>query len=277
MRDPTALANSSLQQQSNTSDGRATNMTAANSVPNLNHSVAPWRVQTEFASHMPLFQNRRRGRELVTQIGTIGPSPIVRRLPSLTGNVLWSRATSSASSSAARESNKRSSLFEEEYSWNLQLIGSKTPKALEVQKKIPSLQVDVVYAVRNPKIEERYMDEVAKTLENGTFRGFHSVWHGTSEDDAIVQSGFGVGGVDVVRKHGAAYGVGVYVTTKPMTAARYSRMGTDLTKFRLLLCELCETEETINNESSPHIYVSPNKRLIRPIYVVHVNAQASRD
>ncbi len=166
--------------------------------------------------------------------------------------------------------NKNKSLFDDEESWNLQLISSKSPEYDDIRKRCPQLKIEAVYAVRNRMIEERYMDAVAETLENETFKAFHSVWHGTRADDDIVRTGFGVGGVDVERKHGSAMGVGVYVTTQPTKAVYYSQKYTRIGEqfFRMIFCDLCETTDTIVR-ADRHIFVQPNKCLVRPLFVIH--------
>ncbi len=161
-------------------------------------------------------------------------------------------------------------LFDDEESWNLQLIASKSQEYADICRSCPQYLVEAVYAVRNKMIEQRYEDAVAKTLDKDTFKAFHLVWHGTAADDDIIRTGFGVGGVDVKRKHGSAMGVGVYVTTEPALAASYSMRSTKNAPefFRILRCELCETTDI--PEAGGSVFVQPNKHLVRPIYVVHL-------
>lgn len=173
-----------------------------------------------------------------------------------------------ASDMTMAQTNVTVSLFNEQLSWNLQLVGSKTAEYLEVSRICLEYQVEAVYAVQNEMIEQRYTDAVAVTLEKGTFKAFHTVWHIVHTDDEIIGTGFTFDRIDMEQKHGAAFGVGLYVTTSQEIAATYSIKNNRNEVFRMVLCELCETADTIG-KSGGTAFVQPNKRLVRPRYVVH--------
>ncbi len=172
-----------------------------------------------------------------------------------------------------KEANKndiQTNMFNDDGSWILRLICSKSPEYQNLKKDCRKLKIEAVYAVRNEILDERYRDVVAATLEKDTFKGFHSVWRSSNSHDDIIRSGFEVGGVDVRQKHGAAMGTGAYVTTKPLKAAGYSIKSSpkDQIFCWMLFCELCETVDTITKDGGT-AFVQPNKWLVRPVYVVH--------
>lgn len=185
---------------------------------------------------------------------------------------------------------------------HLEKVARATSEYVEVMLYLGSFDVEAVYEVRNETLDMQYA--IAVSGANGICS--QRMLHGTSvrSVDAIVREGFKVGGVEVMQKHGAANGRGIYLTAEPRVAARYSNR--ECSQY-IILSETVVTPEcfkrgegksggvggfggpvktepvagaaTTGAREDPtkpaySIVVQPHKALVKPLYVVEFKYDA---